>query len=127
MRSLNKVSLLGYVGADPEVRYMQNGCKIAKFPLATKEYWKNKDNEPQVSTEWHRIVVFNEGLSNLIEKYVKKGSPIYLEGSIKSRKFLQDNVEKNIIEIVVGQSEGKIILLENKNNNLTNNDGDVEF
>ena len=85
--SVNKVILLGRLGGDPEVRVSQDGAKIARFSLATGETWKDKNtSEKKERTDWHKIVIFSPGLSEIVEKFLKKGSLIYLEGQIRTRK-----------------------------------------
>ena len=94
--SVNKVILLGRLGGDPEVRVSQDGAKIARFSLATGETWKDKNtNEKKERTDWHKIVIFSPGLSEIVEKFLKKGSLIYLEGQIRTRKYTdQAGMEK---------------------------------
>jgi len=101
--SLNKVCLIGNVGQDPEIRSTQTGGKIANFSVATTENWKDKSTgEKKSKTEWHRIVVFQEGLVGVIESYVKKGSKLYIEGSLQTRKWTDNaGVEKYTTEIVL--------------------------
>ncbi len=101
--SINKVILLGRLGADPEVRVSQEGNKIARFSIATSETWKDKNtNEKKDRTEWHKIVIFSPGLSEIAEKYLKKGSLIYIEGQLRNRKYTdQTGMEKNISEVVL--------------------------
>ena len=96
--SINKVILLGRLGGDPEIRVSQDGNKIAKFSLATSENWKDKLLvKKKKRTEWHKVVIFSPGLADITEKYLKKGSLIYLEGQIRSRKYTdQSGVEKYI-------------------------------
>ena len=103
--SINKVILLGRLGADPEIRVSQDGKKIARFSLATSESWKDKiTNEKKEKTEWHKIVIFSSGLSEITEKYLNKGSLIYLEGQVSTRKYTdQSGVEKYITEIVLNR------------------------
>ena len=110
--SLNKASILGNVGKDPEIRSTQDGRRIAQFSLATSESWKDKNSgERKEVTEWHRIVVFNEHLIPVIEKYVHKGSKLYIEGAIKTRKWTdQAGVEKYSTEIVLSAFNGTLIL-----------------
>ena len=85
--SINKVILLGRLGADPEIRMSQDGKKIAKFSLATSESWKDKQSgEKKEKTEWHKVIIFSSGLADITEKYLKKGSLIYIEGQISTRK-----------------------------------------
>ena len=89
--SVNKVILLGNLGRDPDIRSMQSGKKMASFSIATSKRWKDRNTQEQKeNTSWHNIVVFNEGLVDVIEKYVKKGSKIYVEGELSTRKY-QDN------------------------------------
>ena len=101
--SLNKVCLIGNVGQDPEIRSTQTGGKIANFSLATTENWKDKNTgEKKSKTEWHRIVVFQEGLVGVIESYIKKGSKIYIEGALQTRKWTDNNgADKYTTEIVL--------------------------
>jgi single-strand DNA-binding protein len=114
--SINKVTLLGNVGKDPEIRTFQNGGKIATFSLATTESWKDKTTgEKKAETEWHNIVVKNEGLVGIIEKYVKKGSKLYLEGKLETRKFTtKEGAEKYTTEVVLYPYNGEIVLLDAK-------------
>jgi len=108
--SLNKVTLIGNVGQDPEIRATQDGREIANFSLATTENWKDKNTgEKQVKTEWHRITVFSQGLVGVIKNYVKKGSKLYIEGALQTRKWTdKSGIEKYTTEIV----------LQNYNSNL---------
>ncbi len=101
--SLNKVTLIGFVGQDPEIRATQYGREIASFSLATTESWKDKSSgERKEKTEWHKIVVFSQGLTGIIKNYVKKGSKLYIEGSLVTRKWTDKNgVEKYTTEIVL--------------------------
>ena len=86
--SLNKVMLIGNLGADPEIRSFQNGGKVANLRIATSENWKDRNTgERREKTEWHRVAVFNEGLCKVIEQYVKKGSKVYIEGKLQTRKW----------------------------------------
>ena len=114
--SLNKVTLIGNLGADPEVRTMGNGKKVATFSLATTENWTDKStSERKESTEWHRIVVFNEVLLRVVEDYVKKGSKIYLEGNLQTRKWQdQSGQDRYTTEIVVQNFRGTLILLDSR-------------
>ena len=114
--SINKVILLGRLGADPEVRVSQDGKKIARFSLATSESWKDKlSNEKKEKTEWHKIVIFSAGLAEISEKYLKKGSLIYIEGQISSRKYTdQSGIEKYITEIVLQGYNCQLTMLDNR-------------
>ena len=117
--SINKVILLGRLGADPEVRVSQDGKKIAKFSLATSESWKDKvSNEKKEKTEWHKVVIFSSGLAEISEKYLKKGSLIYIEGQISSRKYTdQSGIEKYITEIVLQGYNCQLTMLDNRGDN----------
>ena len=118
--SINKVILLGRLGSDPEIRVSQDGNKIARLSLATSESWKDKDTkEKKEKTEWHRIVIFSKGLSDVAERYLKKGSLIYIEGQIKTRKFTdQSGMEKFTTEIVLQQYNSTLTMLDNRSGNL---------
>ncbi len=98
--SVNKVILVGNVGRDPETRYLEGGTAFSKFPLATSEVYKNREGEKVTTTDWHNIVLWR-GLAEIAEKYVKKGTQLYIEGRIKTRSYLgQDGNTKYITEIV---------------------------
>lgn len=121
--SINKVILVGNVGKDPEIRSTQDGREIANIALATSESWKDKNTgERKDKTEWHRIVVFSEGLVNVIKNYIKKGSKLYIEGSLQTRKWVDNTgVEKYSTEIVIQGYNGSITMLDNKNSDNHNN------
>lgn len=114
--SLNKVQLIGNLGRDPEVRTLQNGGKVASFSVATSESWKDKaSGERQEKTQWHNIVVFNEGLAAVAERFLKKGSKIYVEGQLESRKWQdKDGADKVTTEIVLRPFNGALTMLEGK-------------
>lgn len=114
--NLNKATLIGHVGKDPEVRNFQDGSEVAKFSIATAEYWKDKaTGERKSKTEWHNVVVYNANLIKLVKQYVKKGSKLYIEGAIASRKYSnQQGVEQNVTEILIKQFNGTIGLLDGK-------------
>ncbi len=101
--SVNKVILIGNLGKDPEIRRTQDGRPIANLSVATSETWRDKaTGERREKTEWHRVVIFNEGLSKIAEQYLKKGSKVYLEGSLQTRKYTdQQGVEKYSTEVVL--------------------------
>jgi single-strand DNA-binding protein len=103
MSSVNKVILLGRLGRDPDIRSMQSGKKMASFSIATSERWKDRNTQEQKeNTSWHNIVVFNEGLVDVIEKYVKKGSQIYVEGKLTTRKYQdKDGNDRYTTEVVL--------------------------
>jgi single-strand DNA-binding protein len=114
MSSLNRVMLIGSLGRDPEIRTLNNGERVANFSVATSERWK-KDGEQKEKTEWHNVVVFNDGLATICEKYLKKGSKIYIEGSIQTRKWTdKDGNERYSTEIVIQRFGGNIVLLSGK-------------
>ena len=112
--SVNKVILLGNLGQDPDVRTMQSGKKIA-----TSDSWKDKDTgEKKEKTEWHRIVVFNEGLVGVVENYIKKGTKLYIEGALQTRKWTDDSgTEKYTTEVVIQGYGGRIDIVSAKGNN----------
>ena len=117
--SVNKVILLGNLGQDPDIRTMQNGKKVCTFSLATSDSWKDKETgEKKEKTEWHRVVVFNEGLIGVVENYVKKGTKLYIEGSLQTRKWTDDSGnEKYTTEIVIQGYGGRIDILSTKGSN----------
>ena len=117
--SVNKVILLGNLGQDPDVRTMQSGKKVATMSIATSDSWKDKDTgEKKEKTEWHRIVVFNEGLVGVVENYIKKGTKLYIEGALQTRKWTDDSgTEKYTTEIVIQGYGGRIDIVSAKGNN----------
>ena len=127
--SVNKVILLGRLGGDPEIRVSQDGTKIARFSLATGENWKDKNtNERKERTDWHKIVIFSPGLSEVVEKFLKKGSLVYLEGQIRSRKYNdQAGIEKTTTEVVLQGYNCHLTMLDNKSDDFQKlNSPDVE-
>jgi single-strand DNA-binding protein len=114
--SLNKVMLIGNVGKDPEIRTSQDGTKLATLTWATSETWRDKQSgERKDRTEWHRVVIFNDKLADIAERYVKKGSRIFIEGQLQTRKWTdQSNVEKYTTEIVISRFKGELTLLDTK-------------
>lgn len=116
MSSVNKAIILGNLGRDPEVRSTQDGMKIVTLSVATSERWKDKSSgEWKEKAEWHRAVIFNERLADVAEKYLRKGSKVYLEGSIQTRKWTdKDGAEKYSTEIVLGRFKGELTLLGDK-------------
>jgi len=115
--SVNKVILVGNLGRDPEIRAMQNGNKVANLSIATGESWKDKaTGERKERTEWHRVIIFNEGLVTVAERYLKKGSKVYIEGQVETRKWTDSNgVEKYTTEIVLRPYRGELTMLDSKN------------
>jgi single-strand DNA-binding protein len=112
---LNKVILIGNLGKDPEIRSTSDGREIASFSLATTESWKDKSNgERKEATEWHKVVVFNEGLVEIVKRHVKKGTKLYVEGTLRTRKWVDNaGVEKYTTEIMLSYNS-VFILLDNK-------------
>ena len=115
--SLNKVLLIGRLGADPEIKQMVNGKSVARLSLATSQSWKDKNTgEKKEKTEWHRIVVFNEGLVGIVEQYIKKGAKLYIEGSLQTRKWTDDaGNEKYTTEVVLQGFNSTFKMLDSKN------------
>ncbi len=115
--SVNKVILVGNLGRDPEIRNTQDGTKIASFSIATSETWKDKQTgERKDRTEWHRIAIFNERLAELAEKYLRKGSKVYVEGSLQTRKWTDtNNVERYTTEVVISRFRGELTMLDSRN------------
>lgn len=114
--SVNKVTLIGNVGKDPEVRRMTSGDPVVNLSIATSETWKDKTSgERKEKTEWHRVVIFNEHIAKVAESYVKKGSKVYLEGALQTRKWTdKDGAEKYSTEIVIQKFRGELVLLDGK-------------
>lgn len=124
--SVNKVILIGNLGADPEIRRTQDGRPIANLRIATSESWRDKNTgERREKTEWHRVVVFNEGLCKVIEQYVKKGSKVYIEGALQTRKWTdQSGVEKYSTEIVLQGFNSTLTMLDGKSGGGSSGGGD---
>src|SRR5438034_10179991 len=114
--SVNKVILIGNLGADPEVRRMQDGRPVVNMSVATSESWRDKaTGERKEKTEWHRVVIFNEGLAKIAEQYLKKGSKVYLEGQLQTRKWTdQSGVEKYSTEVVLGRFRSQLTMLDGR-------------
>lgn len=111
--SVNKVILVGNLGRDPEVRFTKDGSKIVNMSIATSESWKDRQSgERRERTEWHRVVIFNERLADVAERYVRKGSTVYIEGAVQTRKWTdQSGVEKYTTEIVLQRFRGELTML----------------
>jgi len=122
--SINKVILVGNVGQDPEIRSTQDGREIANFSIATSESWKDKNTgEKKDKTEWHRVVVFSQGLVGVIKNYVKKGTKLYIEGSLQTRKWTDNQgVEKTTTEIVLQNYNSTLQILDSRERNSSSND-----
>ncbi|MBY0461942.1 MAG: single-stranded DNA-binding protein [Alphaproteobacteria bacterium] len=114
--SVNKVILVGNLGRDPEVRFMPDGLKIVNVSVATSETWKDKNTgERKDKTEWHRVVIMNERLADIAEKYLKKGSKIYVEGQLQTRKWTDQNgQERYSTEVLLSRFRGELTLLDSK-------------
>src|SRR6266478_2794206 len=114
--SVNKVILVGNLGRDPEVRSTQDGTKVANLSLATSENWKDKNSgERREKTEWHRVAIFNERLVDVAEKYLKKGSKVYIEGQLQTRKWTdQSGQERYTTEVVLQRFRGELTMLDGR-------------
>ena len=114
--SVNKVILVGNLGRDPEVRHTQDGKPIVNLSLATSETWRDRNTgERKEKTEWHRVVIFNEALAKVAEQYLKKGSTIYVEGQLQTRKYTdKDGVEKFSTEVVLQNYRGELTMLDGR-------------
>lgn len=116
--SVNKVILVGNLGRDPEVRNSSDGLKIVSLSIATSDSWKDKNTgERKEKTEWHRVVIFNDRLADVAEKYLRKGSKIYIEGQLQTRKWTDNNnIEKYTTEVVISRYKGELTLLDSRSN-----------
>jgi single-strand DNA-binding protein len=116
MAGVNKVILVGNLGKDPVVRATNDGSKIVSFSLATSESWRDKaTGERKEKTEWHNIVIFNENIGKIAEQYLRKGSKVFVEGQMQTRKWTdKDNQEKYTTEVVVGRFKGELTLLDSR-------------
>lgn len=111
--SLNRATLIGHLGADPEIRHTQSGGTVVNLRIATSEQWRDKGTgERKERTEWHRVVIFNDGLAKIAEQYLRKGSRVMVEGQIQTRKWTdQSGAERYSTEIAIGQFGGNLLLL----------------
>ncbi|HTK36446.1 MAG TPA: single-stranded DNA-binding protein [Caulobacteraceae bacterium] len=110
--SVNKVILVGNLGKDPEIRTLNSGDRVANLRIATSESWRDKaSGERKEKTEWHSVVIFNENLVKVAENYLKKGSTVYIEGALQTRKYEQNGVEKYSTEIVLQKFRGELTML----------------
>jgi len=113
MAGVNKVILVGNLGADPESRSLNNGGEVVNMRVATSESWKSKDGERQERTEWHNVVIYNENLGRVAKSYLKKGSKVYLEGQIQTRKWAdQSGNDRYTTEVVLQRFRGELVLLD---------------
>ena len=121
--SLNKVLLIGRLGADPEIKQMSNGKNVARMSLATSDSWKDKNTgEKKEKTEWHRVVIFNEGLVNVVQQYVKKGAQVYIEGQLTTRKWKDEKsgLDRYSTEVVLQGFNSTFKILSSKSNQIEN-------
>lgn len=121
--SLNKVLLIGRLGADPEIKQMVNGKNVARLSLATSNTWKDKNTgEKKEKTEWHRVVIFNEGLVNVVQQYVKKGTQVYIEGQLTTRKWKDEKsgLDRYSTEIILQGFNSSFKILSSKNSQVEN-------
>ncbi|GAA4750862.1 single-stranded DNA-binding protein [Sphingomonas daechungensis] len=115
MAGVNKVILVGNLGADPEARSLNNGGEVVNLRVATSENWKDRDGNRQERTEWHQVVIFNENLGRVAKSYLKKGSKVYLEGQLQTRKWTdQSGNDKYTTEIVLQRFRGELVLLDSR-------------
>jgi single-strand DNA-binding protein len=115
MAGVNKVILVGNLGADPEARSLNNGGEVVNMRVATSESWKDRDGNRQERTEWHNVVIFNENLGRVAKSYLKKGSKVYLEGQIQTRKWTdQSGNDRYTTEIVLQRFRGELVLLDSR-------------
>jgi single-strand DNA-binding protein len=113
--SVNKVIIVGNLGKDPEIRTLNSGERVANLSIATSESWRDKaTGERKEKTEWHRVVIFNENIVKVAESYLKKGSTVYIEGALQTRKYEQNGVEKYATEIVLQKFRGELTMLGSK-------------
>jgi single-strand DNA-binding protein len=115
MAGVNKVILVGNLGADPESRSLNNGGEVVNMRVATSENWKDRDGNRQERTEWHNVVIFNENLGRVAKSYLRKGSKVYLEGQLQTRKWQgQDGSDKYTTEVVLQRFRGELVLLDSR-------------
>ena len=130
MASLNRAMLIGHLGKEPKIATLNSGAKVARFSLATSERWKDKTTGDQRErTQWHNVVIFNENLVRVAESYLRKGSQVYVEGAIETRKYTdQSGVERYTTEIVLRAYAGEIKLLDKQDRAPPNDlDDDITF
>jgi single-strand DNA-binding protein len=115
MAGLNKVTLIGHLGADPESRSLNNGGEVVNMRVATSESWKDRDGNRKERSEWHNVVIFNEGLAKVAKSYLRKGSKVYLEGQLQTRKWQdQSGTDRYSTEIVLQRYRGELVLLDKR-------------
>ncbi|MDY0242190.1 MAG: single-stranded DNA-binding protein [Rhodospirillaceae bacterium] len=123
--SVNRVFLIGNLGRDPEIRHAQDGSKIVTLNLATSESWKDRNSgERREKTEWHRVVIFNDRVSDVAERYLRKGSKVYVEGALQTRKWTdQSGAEKYTTEVVISRFKGELTLLDSADGSRSSSGG----
>ena len=127
--SLNKVQLIGRLGADPEIKQMVNGKNVARLSIATSQSWKDKSTgERKEKTEWHRVVIFNEGLVNIVQQYLKKGANVYLEGQLSTRKWRDEKLgqDKYSTEVVLQGFNSSLTMLGGNNQSMKNSENNQD-
>ena len=123
MAGVNKVILVGNLGDDPESRSLNNGGEVVNLRVATSETWKDKDGNRQERTEWHRVVIFNENLGRVAKSYLRKGSKVYLEGQIQTRKWQdQSGTDRYTTEVVLQRFRGELVLLDSRDGGASRGD-----
>jgi single-strand DNA-binding protein len=123
--SLNKVTLIGHLGKDPEVRITQDGAKVATLSVATSEQWKDRATEERKErVEWHKVVVFNVRLSDIIERIFKKGQKVYIEGQLQTRKWTDAQNQEHRVQEIVIRYKGDVMILDSKGDSLDYRQGD---
>ncbi len=115
MAGVNKVILVGNLGADPESKTFSNGNEVVNFTVATSETWKDREGNRQEKTEWHKVAIFNEHLAKVAKNYLKKGSKVYLEGKVETRKWQDNNgQDKYTTEIIIPKFRGELVLIDSR-------------
>jgi single-strand DNA-binding protein len=128
MAGVNKVILVGNLGADPEARSLNNGGEVVNMRVATSESWKDRDGNRQERTEWHNVVIFNENLGRVAKSYLRKGSKVYLEGQIQTRKWQgQDGNDRYTTEVVLQRFRGELVLLDSREGGSRGDHSDEDF
>ncbi|SBT70726.1 single-stranded DNA-binding protein, putative [Plasmodium malariae] len=130
-KSLNKITLIGRVGCEPDIKILNGGDKVATFSLATNEFWRDRNtNELKSKTDWHRIVVYDQNIVDLVDKYLRKGRRIYVQGSLHTRRWFGNdlnNQPKQITEIVLSYNRGDLIFLDDRRNFMTRNPPNIQY
>ena len=127
--SLNKVQLIGRLGADPEIKQMVNGKNVARLSIATSQSWKDKSTgERKEKTEWHKVVIFNEGLVNIVQQYLKKGANVYLEGQLSTRKWRDEKLgqDKYSTEVVLQGFNSSLTMLGGNNQSMKSSENNQD-